>query len=82
MPDNVQATLTVLDNTQGHIDSIPGPVQIAVNALHLVDTTMTQSGVINTEYHQTLSTFTTIINGITRVCHPHNRWPNLTDEHT
>ena len=71
VPDDVQPVLTVLGNTQeAHIDSIPGPAKISVNSIDLVDTVMTQLDTINSGYRQTLSTFTTVINGITRVCHP------------
>ena len=72
MPD-IQPGLTVLSHTQDtHMDPIPGSVDIAVNALGLVDTT---------GYCQTLSTFSTVINGITIVCHPNSRWSSLTDNH-
>jgi len=72
VPGNIQPVPTVLGHTQdAHMDPIPGPAEIAVNALGLVDT----------GYRQTLSTFSTVINGITRVCHPNSRWSSLTDNH-
>jgi len=49
------------------MDFIPGPAEIAIG---LVDTEMNQLGTINTGYRQTLSTFGTVVNGISRVCHP------------
>jgi len=52
------------------MDSIPGPAKIAGNSIDLVDTAMTQLDAINTRYRQTLSTFSTVINGITLVCYP------------
>ena len=62
---------TVLGNTQDpHMDSIPGSAEIAGNPTDLVGTGMTQLDTINARYRQTLSTFSTVINGITRVCHP------------
>jgi len=79
---NIQPVPTVLGNTQDtHMDCIPGPAQVDVNALGHVDTAMIQSDAINTGYHQTLSTFTTVVNGITMVCHPNGRWSSLTDGH-
>ena len=63
------------------MDSTPGPAKIPADALGFVDTAMTQSDTINTGYRQILSTFTTVVNGITRVCHPHNRRSSLTDDH-
>jgi len=65
---DIQPVPIVLGNTQvAHMDSIPGSVQIAIG---LVDTAMTQLDTINTGYRQTLSTFSTVVNGITQVCHP------------
>jgi len=72
VPGDIQPVLTVLGHTQdAHTDPISGPAEIAVNALGLVDT----------RYRQTLSTFSTVINGITRVCHPNGRQSSLTDNH-
>ena len=82
MPGDIQRVPIALGNTQdAHMNSIPGPAKIAVNAIGPVDTTMTQLDTINTGYRQTLSTFSTVVNGITRVCHPNGRRPNLTDDH-
>jgi len=82
VPGDIQPVPTVLGNTQdAHMDSIPGPMQIAANALGCVDTAMTQLDAINTGYRQTLSTFSTVVNGITRVCHPNGRQSSLTDDH-
>ena len=70
VPDDVQPVVTVISNTQdAHMDSIPGPAKLAVNSVDLVDTAMTRLDTINTGYRQTLSTFSTVVNGITRVCH-------------
>ena len=71
VPDDVQPVLTVLGNTQdARMDSIPGPAKVAVNSIDLVDTAMSQLDIISIGYRQTLSTFSTVINGITHVCHP------------
>jgi len=53
------------------MDPIPDPAETAVDALGLVDT----------RYRQTLSTFSTVINGIIGVCHFNARWSSLTDNH-
>ena len=82
VPGNIQPVLTVLGNIQdAHMDSIPGPARIAVSAIGLVDTAMTQLNATNTGYRQTLSAFSTVVNGITRVCHPNGRQSSLTDDH-
>jgi len=71
MPD-IQPVPTVLSHTQdAHMDPIPDPAETAVDALGLVDT----------RYRQTLSTFSTVINGIIGVCHFNARWSSLTDNH-
>ena len=81
VPGDIQPVPTVLSNTQDvQVDSIPGPAKITVNSIDVVDTAMTQLDTINTGYRQTLSTFTTVINGITLVCHP-NRRRSLTDDY-
>jgi len=78
----IQSVPPVLGNTQdAHMYSISGPAQDAVDAIGRVDTAMTQLDVINTAYRQTLSTFSTVVNGITMVCHPNGRRPSLTDDH-
>ena len=83
VPGDIQPVPTVFGNTQvAHMDCIPGPAKIAVNAIGLIDTTMTQLDAINTEYRQTLSTFSTVVNGIIGVCHPNGRGSSLTDDHT
>ena len=80
VPGNIQLVLTVLGNIQDTLmDSIPGPARIAVNEISLVDTAMTQLDAINTSYRQTLSAFSTVINGITSVCHPNGRRSGSTD---
>jgi len=61
--------------------SIPSPAEIAVNALDLIDSAMIQGDAINAGYRQTLSTFSTVINGISRVCHPNARQSSLTNDH-
>ncbi|KIM69301.1 hypothetical protein SCLCIDRAFT_19907 [Scleroderma citrinum Foug A] len=71
VPGDIQPVPTVFGNTQvAHMDCIPGPAKIAVNAIGLIDTTMTQLDAINTEYCQTLSTFSTVVNGIIGI-HPY-----------
>ena len=71
VPGDIQLVPTVLSNTQdAHVDSISGPAKIAVNSIDVVDAAMSQLDTVNTGYRQTLSTFSTVINGITRVCHP------------
>jgi len=59
------------------MDSIPGPANIEIG---LVDTAMTQLDTTNTGYRQTLSTFSSAVNGITRVCHPGCGRSSLTDD--
>ena len=63
------------------MDSIPGPAEIAVNAIDLVDATMTQLDATNTGYRQTLSAFSMVVNGITKVCHSNGRPSSSTDDH-
>ena len=60
---------------------IPGPANIAIDAIGPIDTAVTQLDAIHTAYRQTLSTFSTVVNGITRVCHPNSRWSSLIDDH-
>ena len=77
---DIQPIPTVLSNTQdAHMDSIPGSAEIAGNPTDLVDTAITRLDTFNNRYRQTLSTFITVINGISRVCHPNRRRSNLTD---
>jgi len=79
---DIQPVPTVLGNTQdAHMDTIPSLAKNAVDAIGLVDTAVTQLDAINTGYRQTLSTFSTVVNGITRVCHPNGRWSSLADDH-
>ena len=59
------------------MDSIPGPANIEIG---LVDTAMAQLDTTNTGYRQTLSTFSTVVNGIIRVCHPSCGRSSLTDD--
>ena len=81
VPDNIQPVPTVLGNIQDtDTDSIPGPAEIAVNTLGLIDTAMTQLGTINTGYRQTLSTFSRVVNGMTRVRYPNGRRSSVTDD--
>ena len=71
MPGDIQPVPTVLGNTQDpRMDSISSSAEIAGNPTDLVDTAMTRLDTVNTGYRQTLSTFITVINDITRVCHP------------
>ena len=80
---SVQPVPTVLDTTQdGRMDSIPGPAKINADALGFVNTPTSQLDAINTGYRQTLSTFSTAVNGITGVRLPNGRCSSLTDDHT
>ncbi|KIM66068.1 hypothetical protein SCLCIDRAFT_399095, partial [Scleroderma citrinum Foug A] len=70
VPGDIQPVPTLLGNLQdAHMDSIAAPAQIAADTIGHVDTAMTQSDAITTTYRQTLSTFSTVVNGITRI-HP------------
>ena len=65
---DIQPVPTVPGNIQdADMDCIPGAAKTAVG---LADAAVTPLDTINTGYRQTLSTFTTVINGINRVCHP------------
>ena len=78
----IQHVLPVLDTTQGgRMDSIPGPAKIPADGLGFVDTPTSQLDAVNTGYRQTLSIFTTVVNGITGVRLPNGRWSSLTDDH-
>ena len=80
VPGDIQVVPTVLRNTQdSHMNYIPGPAELTVNAIGPVDTAMSQLDVTNIEHHQTLRTLSTVANGITRVCHPNSRRSSLTD---
>ena len=82
VPGDIQPVSTVLRNRQdARMDSTPSPAKIAVNALGLIGTAMIRVDAINTGYRQTLSTFSTIVNGITRVCHVNSKRSSLTDDH-
>ena len=78
VPGDVQPFPTVLGSTQdAQMDSITGSARFAIG---VVDTAVTQLDTINTGYRQTLSTFSTVVNGITRVCHPNCRRSSFTDD--
>ena len=82
-PGGIQPLPTVLDTTQDRrMDSTPGPAKIPADALGFVDTLTSQWDAINTGYRQTLSTFSTAVNGITGVRLPNGRCSSLTDAHT
>ncbi|KIM53042.1 hypothetical protein SCLCIDRAFT_1223218 [Scleroderma citrinum Foug A] len=70
VPGDIQPVPTVGNTQDAHMDPIPGPANIAIDAIGPVDTAVTQLDAIHTAYRQTLSTFSTVINGITRI-HPH-----------
>ncbi|KIM51342.1 hypothetical protein SCLCIDRAFT_33521 [Scleroderma citrinum Foug A] len=71
VPGDIQAVLTVLCNTQdSHMNCIPGPAELTVNAIGPVDTAISQLDVINIGHRQTLRTLSTVANGITRI-HPY-----------
>jgi len=72
VPGDIQPVPTLLGHTQdAHMDPIPGQAEIAVDA----------HGPVDTGYRQTLSSFSTVINGIIGVCHPNGRRSSLTDNH-
>ena len=80
VPGDIQAVPTVLCNTQdSHMNYIPDPAELTVNAIGPVDTAISQLDVINIGHRQTLRTLSTVANGITRVCHPNSRRSSLTD---
>ena len=82
VPVDILPVPTVLGNTQDtRMGSISGTAKITVNTLSLVYTAITQLDVTNTGYPQTLSTFNTVVNGITRVFHPNGRRLSSTDDH-
>ena len=82
VPGDIQPVPTLLGNLQdAHMDSVAGPAQIAADTIGHVDTAMTQSDAITTTYRQTLSTFSTVVNGITRVRHPNGRRSTFTNGH-
>ncbi|KIM57760.1 hypothetical protein SCLCIDRAFT_1119387 [Scleroderma citrinum Foug A] len=57
------------------------PVPTVLGNTQDAEAAITQLDSINTGYRQTLSTFSTVVNGITRVCHPNRRQPCLTNDH-
>jgi len=68
VPSDIQAVLTVLGGTQdAHMDSTPDPAKIAANA-GLLDTAATKLDSTSAGYRQTLSTFSTVVKDITKVC--------------
>ena len=82
-PGGIQPVPMVLDTTQdGCMNSIPGPAKIPADTLGFVDTPTSQLDAINTGCRQTLSTFSTAVNGITGVGLPNSSWSVLTDDHT
>ena len=82
VPGDIQPVPTVLGDTQdAPVDSVAGPAQIAADTTGQVDSATTQLDAITTTYRQTLSTFSTVVNGITGVCHPNTRRSSLTDDH-
>ena len=78
---DIQPVPTVHGNTDAPVDSIPDLAKIAVSAIGPVDIAMTQLDAIHTGFRQILSTFSTVVNGITGVCHPNGRRLSLTDYH-
>ena len=82
VPGDIQPVPTVLGDAQdASVDSVAGPAQIAADTTGQVDSATTQLDAITTTYRQTLSTFSTVVNGITGVCHPNTRRSSLTDDH-
>ncbi|KIM66108.1 hypothetical protein SCLCIDRAFT_399265 [Scleroderma citrinum Foug A] len=70
VPGDIQPVPTVLGDAQdASVDSVAGPAQIAADTTGQVDSATTQLDAITTAYRQTLSTFSTVVNGITGI-HP------------